>query len=264
MIGRAKVRRVTVGAQAAAAAMTLALGVVIVVGAQVGEKGVHEAVKVEPVLAGGAAGDQAPSGPTSDQTRVDFVGIAERLKQMKNAPTPEPKPEELATGPGPDDPGPAADTGEIKYLGMITVGVRRSALLSIDGVQRVVSQGATIVRPGGEEVRVFSVQADYVVLSEGRERRRLEKAGRSGAMITRVDPSAVAPAPARPSAVAGDAAGRAVIQPAGAAPREDFEKRRFEAIQKALAEGRIDQEDANRMLERIERMREERENPGDR
>lgn len=264
MSGRAKVRRITIGAQAAAAVMTLALVAVIVVGAQVGAKGERETVKIEPVLAGGGEASQTPSGPTLDQSKVDYAGIAERLKQMRNAPIPQPPPTTDNQNPGTIEPPKQADTGEIKYLGMITIGLRRSALLNVDGVQRVVVQGATISRPGGAEVRVYSVQADYVVLSEGRERRRVEKAERGKSMVTKVDPSAVAPSPApsaRPAqATTLNAAGR---NGAEATPREDFEKRRYDAIQKALAEGRIDQEDANRMLERIERMRQERENPGD-
>ncbi len=263
MISRARVRRVRIGAQGAAAAMALALGVVIVIGAPSSGAGDREPVAIEPVLAGGAGDAQSPSGPAPDQSRVDFEGIAERLRQMKNAPIPVPV---VIDTPDSDGEGPVETqaSGEIKYLGMITVGLRRSALLNIDGVQRIVAQGGTLVRSGGE-LRVFSVQADYVVLSEGRERQRIEKTARGSSSVTRIDPSSVAPSPTVTSTRPGQSAVSAAADRGGReAPREDFEQRRFEAIQKALSEGRIDQDDANRMLERIQRMREEREREGDR
>ncbi len=258
MINRTQVRRITIGAQGAAALMAVALVVVIVVGAPTSGAPSGERVAIEPTLAGGVDAAPQASGNVPDQSSVDFEGIAMRLDQMKNAPRPDPVVETPSGGGEDPDQDVAETSGEVKYLGMIAVGLRRSALLNIDGVQRIVPQGATITLPGGGELQLFSVQADYVVLSEGRERRRVEKSSRGGSSVTLVDPSSVAPTPqARPgnspATIASGQSGRE------STPREDFEQRRYDAIQKALAEGRIDEEDAQRMLDRIERLREDRE-----
>lgn len=260
MMGRPQVKRVTYAAQGGALLVALALTGALVMGAP-GAGGVsHRAVEITPVQLGGAEASSATPRAVPDQSKVDFEGIATRLALVKNAPAPVEAPAIDPVAQEIQDPtGVVGTTGEIKYLGMITVGLSRSALLNIDGVQKVVPQGRSVT-VSGTEITVRSVQGDYVIIADGRAPRRIEKAERSSSAVTMID----TPAPSvdksaragQPSADAGR--GRAPVDTSGVTPREDFEQRRRDAIQRALSEGRISEEEANRMLERLNRLQDAR------
>ncbi len=252
MTNRSQAKRITLGAQVASLVLVAAAVGVAALGLPVGDDaGGFTPVEVSlPTLSDGGQGHD-PDGNVPNFRRVDFPGIVERFGLVGNAPgvkanpgAGEPGPGTLITPAG----GPSGD--ETRYLGMIQIGARRSAMLVIDGKQRIVSQGGQATNADGEAIRVLNVQPDYVTLNENGTRTRVEKGVREMSAVTTIERTV------EDARRANEAANR--LNPpntgepgSGENPRVDFERRRREAIDRALDEGRITQEEAQRMLDRI-------------
>lgn len=163
-----------------------------------------------------AAGTSVPPGmpgsepgvPGADLTPaafapVDAEGVAARLALLDNAPrivrpqTPEP------ADPTPDAPVAADEqavdalTDRVRFLGMIQSGERVSALVRIDGRQRIVSQGATVPPPEGAPdltpVTVRAITADRLVVEDASGRASLDLTARRGPSVTLIGGGVVSP-----------------------------------------------------------------------
>lgn len=134
---------------------------------------------------------------------VDAEGVAARLALLDNAPrivrpqTPDP------AEPTPDAPVAADEQAvdaladRVRFLGMIQSGDRVSALVRVDGRQRIVSQGATVPPPEGAPdltpVTVRAITADRLVVEDASGRASLELTARRGPSVTLVGGGVVSP-----------------------------------------------------------------------
>lgn len=256
MISRTQARKVTLGAQLAS--LVLASGAVGVAafGLPLGEAEPFTPIEIADPEEVAPAEGEGPSSGVPDYSVVDFTGIVERFAMVRNAPKAEqqtsvpPKGGEGSEGGGTTE---AAAGGEVRYLGMIQIGARRSAMLVIDGSQKIVGQGAQEKGGEGAEVRVLSVHPEFVVAEVNGERTRITKSERQASAVTTIErtvESARRENEAQNRAALA-AQGRGGEAPDEQNPRADFERRRREAIDRALEEGRITQEEAQRMLDRM-------------
>lgn len=256
MISRTQARKLTLGAQVASLVLASCAVGVAAFGLPIGQTPTFTPVEVSLPAQEDPAGDQDPDSGVPDHRAVDFTGIVERFAMVGNAP--QPVVEQTPTTTGGESPTPGQTggeaPGEVRYLGMIEIGARRSAMLVIDGKQRIVSQGAQ--EKGGEEteVRVMTVHPEFVIADVNGERTRIAKSERQASAVTTIErtvESARRENEARNQAVLR-AQGREGESPDEAQnPRADFERRRREAIDRALDEGRITPEEAQRMLDRM-------------
>lgn len=250
MTNRSQAKRITLGAQVASVLLAGGAVAVAALGLPIGDRPEFTAVEVSQPEPSQPGATQAPDSNVPDTRRVDFTGIVERLGMVGNAPTTEQPPvSNPGGGEGSPTPGPQPIGDELRYLGMIEIGARRSAMLVIDGKQRIVRQGESASDASGGAVRVQSVQPGFVVLNRDGARQRLEKAERQATGVTTIERTAESARREnerqRASAVeSADGEDREN-------PRADFERRRREAIDRALEEGRITQEEAQRMLDRM-------------
>lgn len=127
----------------------------------------------------------APTKPDAHVQTVDVEAIAERLASVANNPTPKP------VEPVPTEPiEPVVAVPAVSYLGMISAGDRRLAMVKLDERQRVVREGGAV----GEET-IFEVQADFIRLGREQPGRRVERAQRQGDSTTRATSDASTPQP---------------------------------------------------------------------
>ncbi|MFI4898848.1 MAG: hypothetical protein ACIARR_13620 [Phycisphaerales bacterium JB059] len=257
MISRTQARKVTLGAQVASLVLASGAVGVAAMGLPLGEAAPFTPIQVaNPEEAAPAEGESASTG-VPDFSQVDFTGIVERFARVRNAPKVETQP--TVTTPGGEDPKGGGGIGEsagdeVRYLGMIQIGARRSAMLVIGGKQRIVGQGAQETGGEGAEVRVLSVHPEFVVAEVNGERTRITKSERQASAVTTIErtPESIRRANENQNRAALAAQGRTGESPDEAQnPRADFERRRREAIDRALEEGRITQEEAQRMLDRM-------------
>ena len=266
MTNRSQAKRITLGAQAASLVLAVAAVGVAALGLPVGEQRAFEPVEVSLAAPSAGANAQDTDNDVPDHRVVDFAGIVERFEQIGNAPTgAEPI---TGAGKGPDDPGPTLDSDEIRYLGMVQIGSRRSAMLVIDGKQRIVAQGRKTTNSAGSPVSVLRVQPEFVEIRVGDEVResgdseeslRIDKGERTTAAFTSIERTEESVRRANDrargeaeSAATGRGANNRIVNEDGSEnPRVDFERRRRDAIDRALDEGRITQEEAQRMLDRM-------------
>lgn len=132
----------------------------------------------------------APGDATADTAQappVDYAWLADRLSSVGGVvPPPEPEtpidPVERAET-DPQRPVTTPSTIEVRYLGSIVEPRRRLALLTIDGVQRLLSEGEQ-----AEGVELVEVGPDYAtVLVENEDAERtIDRAGRRGSVVTEV------------------------------------------------------------------------------
>ncbi len=249
MTSRSQAKQITLGAQVAS--LVLAAGAVGVagVGLPLGEQREFTPVEVSLPESGPSAAAQDPDDDVPDHRDVDFEGIVERFGMVGNAPS---AAQPVTPVTDPKDPGNTQNqvaNEDARYLGMVQIGARRSAMLVVDGKQRIVSQGGQTMSASGDPVRVLSVQPDHVVLAVDGERKRVDKGERQTGASTTIERTAESVRRATEAARLSTGEGSEIA--ANENPRADFDRRRREAIDKALDEGRITQEEAQRMLERM-------------
>lgn len=182
----------------------------------------------EPAVPGVASGPATPVRPAAiappdPETLSD---AAFRLEWAANRPK---KPEPPTGEPAPAPPGSLAGW---RYLGSIITGARRSAILSVDGKQVVLAQGA--VRNG---VRLVEVKADAIVVDDGTGLRELRKEQKTGPAVAWVTPAAGGPG--------AGVRGAAMNGLEGYTPEE----------QAAMRERGMDPETARVMRDRLDRLR---------
>lgn len=203
-------RRVVRGAQFAA------LGLAVAAGALWGLPWLSGSTPVKPVILAGDAGDgrEAVIRPVSISSDAP-LGIAERLNQAANRPAVQP---ETSTPVVTEKP-PETPATEVpwRYLGPIVEAERTLALVSIEGRQRIVSDGSVVTikspptegRP--EEVtyraKVMNVTVEAVEIEEHGTIKRIEREEQV-ARVTWVKPTA--PVAGMPM---GAAAGTAPLSP---------------------------------------------------
>lgn len=120
---------------------------------------------------------------------VDLAAVAERMSMLNDMPA-DSSGVVVTQGPGAEDLNPAADKTELKYLGSIVEPNRRLALISLNGIQRIVPMGGTasFSTPDGAKVslRVVGVTNDEMVIERDGVRERLSKADRVSQAVTLV------------------------------------------------------------------------------
>lgn len=159
---------------------------------------------------------QAAAAPRIDTEAVSFM-----LGSLKNRPEPP-----VVAQADPEEPGetftPSTD-GEVRYLGAIVEPNRAVALLSFDGVQRMV--------PVGREhrgYRVLRVEPDHVVLTRGGDDIVINKSERQGSVVSVVTPRQGATSPANAMVMSQPGTDDAAVLRARAAERarEEIARRR--------------------------------------
>jgi hypothetical protein len=167
---------------------------------------------------------------------VDLQSIAERLEFLHQAA----KPDALADA-NPGEPEILNTDGsekvELKYLGHIAEPTRQLALISVNGVQRIVPLGqvATFTPEGGDLValKVVGLSAGEVLIERDGVRERVSKAPRMASAVTQV---ASTPADASGASRTGNRLGSRPGEP-GVSPgspqdpqqETDLDRRRREA-----------------------------------
>lgn len=151
-----------------------------------------------------AVADTAPANPrvpnpgsdgaddANTSARFDAQGLAARFALLENAPKiPEPT-QTVQTDPG-TQPEPAPDqpfATRVRYLGFIQSRGGNTAFMNVDGRQRVVRAGDTILapdqRPELGDLTVERVTGRQVVIAHNGERATIELADRTGPAITLV------------------------------------------------------------------------------
>lgn len=137
--------------------------------------------------------------PAEDETEsaqaVDLLAVAQRLSVLGDPPQAVPS-KGNPTTPEPEEIAETTKT-ELKYLGNIVEPNRRLALLSLNGVQRIVPMGGTttITTPDGGKItlRVIAVSNEEVIIERGEGRERITKADRMAQAVTMVQSAGVAP-----------------------------------------------------------------------
>lgn len=158
--------------------------------------GVPPGMPGDPDLIASEGGSATGQVTPASFTPIDADAVAARLSMLENAPV-IPVVEAPITQPTPTETKPAEPptaiaslADRVRYLGMISSGERRAAFLSIDGVQRILREGATIplqnAPPGAESFVIDRIGPRAVTLRSGSERTDINLAGRSGPSITMI------------------------------------------------------------------------------
>ncbi|MBX3376287.1 MAG: hypothetical protein KF678_04710 [Phycisphaeraceae bacterium] len=228
-------RRVVRGAQFAA------LGLAVAAGALWGLPWLSNSAPVKPVIAAGEDrdGQGAVIRPVSIAADAP-LGIAERLNQAANKPPPATE----TPAPTPTEKPPEAPMPEVpwRYLGPIVEAERTLALVSIEGRQRIVSEGSVVTiktppsegRPESETYRakVVKVTVEAVEIEERGTIKRIAREEQV-ARVTWVKPTA--PVAGMPTGV-GAATGalspeaRARLQAQGIDPQQIERARQVAAM----------------------------------
>lgn len=255
-VTRSTARKLTLVGQALAA--LLALGTVAIFAL-----GLPEAAPVaEPDEPGpGAAPIDVPEPDAArdlfpDNAAVDFGAITDRISLVENAPrTDTPQTPVTPEGPGGEGPGESSPAGSltlsdrVKFLGVVTLGSRRAAMLRVDEQQRITSEGGAVRGSDGSGrsfVHVVRVEDDRVLVRADDREVWIDRGEAEGKpAVTLVGPDA-APIAARPAATAG----RPAVP--GDVPDQAKEalQRRLEAIDKLVEQGRIDEDRAQVLRDR--------------
>jgi hypothetical protein len=164
---RSSAKKWTIAAQGLAGAGALALAgaaIVSVPGGAIEQPPVPGAVVLPDITS------SDPSGTDAAPTRTDGTATAARLARVAN----HPKRAETAapTQPTPVEvPPPAAASPSISYLGAVTMGTRKRALLRLDGGQRFVSLGDKV-----SDKPVEKIEDEFVMIG-GTKYTLLERSG---------------------------------------------------------------------------------------
>lgn len=156
---RANAKKMTLAAQGLAGLGAIALvgaAIVSVPGGAIEQPPAPGEV-VLPDVASSAAGSQDQPPP-----RADGASTAARLARVANHPKQPDAPEPAPTTPTEVAPPPAAGPS-ISYLGAVTIGNRKRALLRLDGGQRFVSVGDKV-----SEKEVETIENDHVMIGGAR------------------------------------------------------------------------------------------------
>ncbi|USN98118.1 MAG: hypothetical protein H6810_07965 [Phycisphaeraceae bacterium] len=216
MISRSRARVVRLASQASAAVLLTGAGLLAAVGAPFVASPKAEPISAEQVVAKAEKleADLAAAKPppeASDELPPDWEAIEYSLSMVKNAPKPK-KPDEPPADTGDEDPAPVASKAQTRFLGTVTVGNRRLALLSAGGGQRILGadQSATLPLGQGEQgqppsVRVTRVEADAVWLEENGVEYKIDRAPRTGFSVSQGSVPSAAPAAPKTTARPNDA-----------------------------------------------------------
>lgn len=175
---------------------------------------------------------EVANAPTLRLADADL--IAANLEKIGNAPVPKPETEQAqAEGEQPS----VADAGQApsRYLGSMLLGLKRAAMLSINGKQKPLFEGEKF-----GEVELVRVEADHVIIKSSGAEQKLELESRRGpvvgsAPVAPVYTSGVAPGgqPIPHSPAMGETfeASPVQINPEDASQSE-IERRRNEALER--------------------------------
>jgi hypothetical protein len=197
---RTKAKRRTLAAQAAAA-------VLLVAGIALGVTGLPEqslpsTASVDPVNNTNAPqrNPNPGSAATPTRARVEVGSLAERLSMVDNAPD---LPQEIivATTKDPDpEPTQSGENGEIakrlRFIGYVAEGARHAAFVRLDGVQRIVREGATIQSDDEylSELTIKTIRPKFIIASDENGQARVMLGSRSGQSITMANGNEITPA----------------------------------------------------------------------
>lgn len=171
---RASARRATIAAAACTGVFAVGAGAVGIFGPSLFEPRFESAAGPSPIE---DPIDQTL--PPEPPRPVDLASIAELLGQVKNVPVPD----QVASIEGePEVIEPEVDPGEIRFVGSVTSGSGAAAFLSINGATRLVRVGQE-----REGVRLVSVEPDRAVVERDGARSTLEKAERTGKVVTMIE-----------------------------------------------------------------------------
>ncbi len=140
---------------------------------------------------------------------VDSEGLAGQLNRLSmpmGQEKPPPPPAPVATSP--DEPQPSPTKVEVvwEYIGGIIAPAARRAIVTIEGVQKMLTEGQS-----EGETRLQAVTADYIIIAKGGEETKIDRKAlkaRSGlASANGIKPSASAAAAARLAAAANQGLG---------------------------------------------------------
>lgn len=259
-VDRSKARVIALGGQVLAVAAAVGVGWVLLVGvpasAPTNAYDPAAALATEPVIhSTGGQGPVAAPWQTPEYA-IDIEGVAARLSLLPGAPTPPaadtPADTATASGEGTTDTGAAPAAGiadRVRYLGLIHSGEERLALLSIDGRQRVMGRGQTLpgVGDADEPVTLENVSERAVRLHHGNSPVTIQLAPRTTGYVS----TEITPPP--PAATTAAAAG---VDPEAAKAAEErkakFAERR-NRITQAREEGRLSEQQADRLLRNLDR-----------
>jgi hypothetical protein len=164
---RSSAKKWTIAAQALAGAGALALAgaaIVTVPGGAIERPPAPGDVIIPDIASGDSAGQDAPA------VRADGQATAARLARVANHPKRAEAPAQAPTAPVEVTPPPSAGAS-ISYLGAVTMGTRKRALLRLDGGQRFVSVGDKVSDQPVEEIH-----DDHVMIG-GKRYDLLERTG---------------------------------------------------------------------------------------
>lgn len=199
---RTKAKRRTLAAQAAAA-------VLLVAGIALGVTGLPEqslptSASVDPVNNANTPLGTPKSGsaPTPARTRVEVGSLAERLSMVDNAPD---FPQEVIAATTKDPAPPPTTSGEngeiakrLRFIGYVAEGSNHAAFVRIDGVQRIVREGATISSDDEylNELTIKTIRPKFIIASDENGQARVLLGSRSGQTITMANGNEITPAAA--------------------------------------------------------------------
>ncbi|MCW5776287.1 MAG: hypothetical protein KIS87_07615 [Phycisphaeraceae bacterium] len=218
MPDRRTAKKVAYAAQAAVAGVLVLTTAVVALGVP----GL-EPSRVEPPTPQPIAPQERSEQTAATAPRIDAQAVSYMLGSVKNRPEP---PAVVQAGhQEPTESAPPPTSGGVRFLGGIIEPGRAVALLSIDGVQRMVPVGREF-----RGYRVLRVEADHVVLSAGADDIVIDKADRQGSVVSAVTPRARTAGP-------GPGAAAVMSQPGAEDPaalraraaeraREEFARRR--------------------------------------
>jgi len=203
---RTKAKRWTLATQGAAV-------VLLVAGVALGVTGLPEqslptVAAIEPVSSNGANTGTPNAGSTQPAARtpVEVGSLAERLSMVDNAPAlPETPVVSEPTGPGPEDPTPSGENGEIakrlRFIGYVAEGAGHAAFVRIDGVQRIVREGGTLTSPDEylDELTIKTIRPRFIIASDDNGEARVMLGSRTGQTITMANGNEITPAEVAPS-----------------------------------------------------------------
>lgn len=255
-VTRSTARKLTLVGQALAALLTLGTVAIFALGLP------EPAPIAEPAAPEPGAGSIDLPEPDAaqdlfpDNAAVDFQAITARISLVENAPRTD-APETPANTEGTDGEGPEGEIpagsltlqDRVKFLGVVTLGSRRAAMLRVDDQQRITSEGGAVRGSGvsGRSfVHVVRVEDDRVLVRAEDREVWIDRGDSSGKPAVTVVGADAAPVAARPAS----AAGRPSLP--GDVPDQAKEalQRRLEAIDKLVEQGRIDQDRAQVLRDR--------------
>lgn len=228
-VSKTHAKRNTLLAQGSALLLAgVAVGVVLV-GPRLLSEPESDLVTVEKVMAQRQAERERVESatPAADETtskaEVDLDAVAQRLAQLVDIPKPADTTQVTAQGETQREEQVVTNT-QLKYLGSIVEPNRKLALLSLNGIQRIVPLGseANFTLPEGTKVtlRVVGVSDSEVMIERDGARERVAKADRVSQAVTLVQN--VGPQPGQP--------GQPGAQQAQPNPQEsEIDRRRREA-----------------------------------